>query len=172
MGLLLQFSAQSSTTSSDSPANRKVLLVLFRDPHHVYSRLPILGILGSHSRSTDLIKRISFRRSLRICGGFCSCELFPLVEYKVDEADLWFLRGLFFFGGLSIHLSTALLTLMFSYNMFVFSWLYLSQAWLIENYRTWGSTVKEVERSIFWIEGKLWIHMSVTKFFLTANIIT
>jgi hypothetical protein len=40
----------------------------------------------------------------------------------------------FFFGGLSIHLSTALLAHMFSYNI------------------TWGATKKEVERSNFFIE--------------------
>lgn len=40
----------------------------------------------------------------------------------------------FFFGGLSIHLSQALLAHMFSYNI------------------TWGATKKEVERSNFWLE--------------------
>jgi hypothetical protein len=40
----------------------------------------------------------------------------------------------FFFGGLSIHLSQALLAHLFSYNI------------------TWGATKKEVEKSNFWIE--------------------
>ena len=40
----------------------------------------------------------------------------------------------FFFGGLSIHLSTAILAHLCSYDM------------------TWGSTGKEVEKSTFWIE--------------------
>jgi hypothetical protein len=40
----------------------------------------------------------------------------------------------FFFGGLSIHLSQALLAHLFSYNI------------------TWGATKKEVERSNFFIE--------------------
>ena len=40
----------------------------------------------------------------------------------------------FFFGGLSIHLSQALLAHMFSYDI------------------QWGATKKEVERSNFWIE--------------------
>ncbi|KAI0764188.1 hypothetical protein BD413DRAFT_578140 [Trametes elegans] len=40
----------------------------------------------------------------------------------------------FFFGRLSIHLSQALLTHLFSYNI------------------TWGATKKEVERSNFWLE--------------------
>ncbi|KAJ7314679.1 glycosyl transferase family group 2-domain-containing protein [Mycena albidolilacea] len=47
--------------------------------------------------------------------------------------------GLFFFGGLSIHLSTAILAHLFSYDM------------------SRGSTVKEVERSTFWIEvPRIW----------------
>ena len=45
----------------------------------------------------------------------------------------------FFFGGLSIHLSTALLAHLFSYNI------------------TWGATKKEVERSNFFLEvPKIW----------------
>ena len=43
-------------------------------------------------------------------------------------------RSFFFFGGLSIHLSQALLAHLFSYNI------------------TWGATKKEVERSNFWQE--------------------
>ena len=44
------------------------------------------------------------------------------------------LSSFFFFGGLSIHLSQALLAHLFSYNI------------------TWGATKKEVERSNFWLE--------------------
>ena len=44
------------------------------------------------------------------------------------------LRSFFFFGGLSIHLSQALLAHLFSYNI------------------TWGATKKEVEKSNFWLE--------------------
>jgi cellulose synthase/poly-beta-1,6-N-acetylglucosamine synthase-like glycosyltransferase len=68
---------------------------------------------------------------------------FTLLEYRLGHRKLfsslienlrWIPFFLFFFGGLSIHLSTALLAHLFSYNM------------------TWGSTVKEVEKSTFWIE--------------------
>lgn len=45
----------------------------------------------------------------------------------------WFV-SFFFFGGLSVHLSVALLAHMFSYNI------------------TWGATKKEVEQSNFFIE--------------------
>ncbi|PPQ88373.1 hypothetical protein CVT25_002119 [Psilocybe cyanescens] len=68
---------------------------------------------------------------------------YTLLEYRLGHRDIfsslvenfgyvpffWF-----FFGGLSMHLSTALLAHMFSYNI------------------TWGATKKEVERSNFWIE--------------------
>ncbi|KAK0458084.1 glycosyl transferase family group 2-domain-containing protein [Desarmillaria tabescens] len=68
---------------------------------------------------------------------------FTLLEYRLGHRQLfaalienlrWVPFFLFFFGGLSIHLSTALLAHMFSYDM------------------TWGSTGKEVEKSTFWIE--------------------
>lgn len=51
---------------------------------------------------------------------------------SVASADQF--RSFFFFGGLSIHLSQALLAHLFSYNI------------------TWGATKKEVERSNFWLE--------------------
>jgi len=55
------------------------------------------------------------------------------------ENSTWVPFFFFFFGGLSIHLTTALLAHMFSYNM------------------QWGATTKEVERSNFWIEvPRIW----------------
>ncbi|KAF8824696.1 hypothetical protein HHX47_DHR7000464 [Lentinula edodes] len=68
---------------------------------------------------------------------------FTMLEYRLGHRSIWSsavenLRWvpffLFFFGGLSIHLSTAILAHLFSYDM------------------TWGSTGKEVEKSTFWIE--------------------
>ncbi|KAK7461714.1 hypothetical protein VKT23_008140 [Stygiomarasmius scandens] len=68
---------------------------------------------------------------------------FTLLEYRLGHRSVmasavenlrWVPFFLFFFGGLSIHLSTAILAHMFSYDM------------------TWGSTGKEVEKSTFWIE--------------------
>ncbi|KAL9715509.1 hypothetical protein Ac2012v2_002170 [Leucoagaricus gongylophorus] len=68
---------------------------------------------------------------------------YTLLEYRIGHRSFfgalvenlrWIPFFVFFFGGLSIHLSTALLAHMFSYDM------------------TWGSTGKEVERSTFWIE--------------------
>ncbi|KAL0064026.1 hypothetical protein AAF712_009094 [Marasmius tenuissimus] len=68
---------------------------------------------------------------------------FTLLEYRLGHRSVggaawenirWVGFFLFFFGGLSIHLSTAILAHLFSYDM------------------TWGSTGKEVEKSTFWIE--------------------
>ncbi|KAJ7058515.1 glycosyl transferase family group 2-domain-containing protein [Mycena amicta] len=68
---------------------------------------------------------------------------FTLLEYRLGIRSIfasaienltWVPFFFFFFGGLSIHLSTALLAHLFSYNM------------------TWGATIKEVQRSNFWIE--------------------
>lgn len=73
---------------------------------------------------------------------------FTLLEYRLGQRSLmsslkenvtWIPFFFFFFGGLSIHLSTALLSHLFSYNM------------------VWGATKKEVERSNFWIEvPRIW----------------
>ncbi|KAI0300105.1 glycosyl transferase family group 2-domain-containing protein [Multifurca ochricompacta] len=68
---------------------------------------------------------------------------FTLLEYRLGEKDLvtsfltnisWVPFFFFFFGGLSIPLSQAILAHLFSYNM------------------TWGATKKEVERSNFFKE--------------------
>ncbi|CAK5270569.1 unnamed protein product [Mycena citricolor] len=73
---------------------------------------------------------------------------YTLLEYRLGHRNIlaalvenctWIPFFFFFFGGLSIHLSTALLAHMFSYNM------------------TWQATKKEVERSNFWIEvPRIW----------------
>ncbi|EKM51445.1 uncharacterized protein PHACADRAFT_178076 [Phanerochaete carnosa HHB-10118-sp] len=68
---------------------------------------------------------------------------FTILEYRLGHRNLldalienltWVPFFFFFFGGLAIHLSQALLAHMFSYNI------------------TWGATKKEVERSNFWLE--------------------
>jgi len=73
---------------------------------------------------------------------------YTLLEYRLGQRNFfaamfenlrWIPFFLFFFGGMSIHLSTAILAHLFSYDM------------------TWGSTGKEVERSSFWIEvPRIW----------------
>ena len=64
----------------------------------------------------------------------------------------------FFFGGLSIHLSQALLAHMFSYNI------------------TWGATKKEVERSNFWLEvpkilKRFWLSLVICTLICVAMVI-
>ncbi|KAF9231782.1 glycosyl transferase family group 2-domain-containing protein [Melanogaster broomeanus] len=73
---------------------------------------------------------------------------FTLLEYRLGHRTLltslaenlkWVPFFFFFFGGLSIHLSVALLAHLFSYNI------------------TWGATKKEVEKSNFFIEvPRIW----------------
>ncbi|KAJ7510955.1 glycosyl transferase family group 2-domain-containing protein [Mycena galericulata] len=79
---------------------------------------------------------------------------FTLLEYRLGSRDIfssaienltWIPFFFFFFGGLSYHLSVALLSHMFSYDM------------------QWGATTKEVERSNFWIEvPRIWKRFRVT----------
>ncbi|KAF9813569.1 hypothetical protein IEO21_05501 [Rhodonia placenta] len=68
---------------------------------------------------------------------------YTLLQYRLGQRNLldalvenltWVPFFFFFFGGLSIHLSQALLAHLFSYNI------------------AWGATKKEVERSNFWLE--------------------
>ncbi|KAJ6577934.1 glycosyl transferase family group 2-domain-containing protein [Mycena capillaripes] len=88
---------------------------------------------------------------------------FTLLEYRLGHRNFaggmienlrWVPFFLFFFGGLSIHLSTAILAHLFSYDM------------------TWGSTVKEVERSTFWIEvPRIWQRFKLSFIICFAAII-
>ncbi|KIK95869.1 hypothetical protein PAXRUDRAFT_11174 [Paxillus rubicundulus Ve08.2h10] len=87
---------------------------------------------------------------------------FTLLEYRLGQRNLlgsmvenlkWVPFFFFFFGGLSIHLSQALLAHMFSYNI------------------TWGATKKEVEKSNFFIEvPRIWkrFRVALVLCFLTA----
>lgn len=68
------------------------------------------------------------------------------------------LRSLFFFGGLSIHLTQALLAHLFSYNI------------------TWGATKKEVEKSNFWLEvpkilQRFWLALSLSFVICVAMVV-
>ncbi|TDL23464.1 hypothetical protein BD410DRAFT_857631 [Rickenella mellea] len=88
---------------------------------------------------------------------------FTLLEYRLGTRSLveafienitWIPFFFFFFGGLSVHLSQALLAHLFSYNI------------------TWGATKKEVERSNFFLEvpkilKRFWLSLLVS-FFLIA----
>lgn len=78
------------------------------------------------------------------------CVLFCSLPRMTDRR-----RSFFFFGGLSIHLSQALLAHLFSYNI------------------TWGATKKEVEKSNFWLEvpkimRRFWLALVVSVFIAVA----
>ncbi|KAI0287145.1 glycosyl transferase family group 2-domain-containing protein [Russula brevipes] len=91
---------------------------------------------------------------------------YTLLEYRLGQRSIassflenitWIPFFFFFFGGLSIHLSQALLAHLFSYNI------------------TWGATKKEVERSNFFIEvprilRRFWLSL-VVGFFMIAMMI-
>ncbi|KZT03077.1 uncharacterized protein LAESUDRAFT_660491 [Laetiporus sulphureus 93-53] len=92
---------------------------------------------------------------------------FTLLEYRLGQRSLfdslienvtWIPFFFFFFGGLSIHLSQALLAHLFSYNI------------------TWGATKKEVERSNFWLEvpkilKRFWMALVLSVLIVVAMII-
>ncbi|EMD36045.1 hypothetical protein CERSUDRAFT_115957 [Gelatoporia subvermispora B] len=92
---------------------------------------------------------------------------YTLLEYRLGQRGLfacllenltWVPFFFFFFGGLSIHLSQALLAHLFSYNI------------------TWGATKKEVERSNFWKEvpkilQRFWLVLLISFAFCVTMII-
>ncbi|CDO70156.1 hypothetical protein BN946_scf185009.g7 [Trametes cinnabarina] len=83
---------------------------------------------------------------------------FTLLEYRLGQRRIldalvenvtWIPFFFFFFGGMSIHVSQALLAHLFSYNI------------------TWGATKKEVERSNFWLEvpkilKRFWLSLAIS----------
>ncbi|KAI9458089.1 glycosyl transferase family group 2-domain-containing protein [Russula earlei] len=91
---------------------------------------------------------------------------YTLLEYRLGQRSLassflenitWIPFFFFFFGGLSIHLSQALLAHLFSYNIM------------------WGATKKEVERSNFFIEvprilRRFWLSLTIS-FFIFAMMV-
>ena len=83
------------------------------------------------------------------------CVLTRITAEKMDT-DV-FLLSFIFFGGLSIHISQAILAHLFSYNI------------------TWGATKKEVERSNFWMEvpkilKRFWLSLLVSTLSVMAVI--
>ncbi|KDQ58169.1 hypothetical protein JAAARDRAFT_193608 [Jaapia argillacea MUCL 33604] len=92
---------------------------------------------------------------------------FTLLEYRLGQRSLlaalrenltWVPLFFFFFGGLSIHLTQALLAHLFSYNI------------------TWGATKKEVEQSNFFIEvpkilRRFWLALVISTLFIATMVI-
>ncbi|TFK22850.1 hypothetical protein FA15DRAFT_671099 [Coprinopsis marcescibilis] len=134
---------------SDAPVHYKITMMSYMFSYY--------GLAGSFLLTT--LNYIMLGLSLEVDGFymqsfeiFLACAvIFPglgnvgytLLEYRLGHRSLmsglflnivWIPFFFFFFGGLSIHISIAILAHMFSYNI------------------TWGATKKEVERSNFWIE--------------------
>ena len=88
-----------------------------------YSPVPlsflVLGIWVIRFWSIGWDSGISSQQCLRIWDGFHSCEFsfFVLIICGTDGA-VKNNSSLFFFGGMSIHLSTAMLAHLFSYDMY------------------------------------------------------
>ena len=92
---------------------------------------------------------------------------YTLLEYRLGTRSLidslienvtWIPFFFFFFGGLSVHLSQALLAHLFSYNI------------------TWGATKKEVERSNFFLEvpkilRRFWLSIVISLVLIAGMIV-
>lgn len=103
-----------------------------------FSPAPVISVSRCSSTASEVGR--SLTPSSRTLLGSRSCEFHPqrpphlLITAWTDGNAPTHLHSFFFFGGLSIPLSQALLAHLFSYNI------------------TWGATKKEVERSNFWQE--------------------
>ncbi|KAG6919684.1 hypothetical protein DXG01_002627 [Tephrocybe rancida] len=142
---------------SDAPVHYKVTMMSYMFSYYGIAASAVLSVLNYLLLGWALEVDGYYLHSFEI---WLACTVvFPgagnlgytLLEYRLGLRDLFsafvenvtwipfFQESFFFFGGLSIHLSTALLAHMFSYNI------------------TWGATKKEVERSNFWIEiPRIW----------------
>ncbi|KAJ2912856.1 hypothetical protein MD484_g7548, partial [Candolleomyces efflorescens] len=134
---------------SDAPVHYKITMMSYMFSYYGLAASFLLSFLNYLMLGLAFEVDGFYMHSFEI---FLSCAvIFPglgnlgytLLEYRLGHKDLlhalfeniiWIPFFFFFFGGLSIHISVAILAHMFSYNI------------------TWGATKKEVERSNFWIE--------------------
>ncbi|KAF9231781.1 glycosyl transferase family group 2-domain-containing protein [Melanogaster broomeanus] len=134
---------------SDAPVHYKLSMMSYMFSYYGIAASAMLSLLNyfilGFAIQTDGYYQHSFEVLLSIIWVFPgSGNLgYTMLEYRLGirslidsliETCTWIPFFFFFFGGLSIHLSVALLAHMFSYNI------------------TWGATKKEVERSNFFIE--------------------
>ncbi|KAI0028398.1 glycosyl transferase family group 2-domain-containing protein [Vararia minispora EC-137] len=145
------------------PINKQLRMFLWTDSP-VHYKLTMMGYMFSYyglaaGFTLPVLNYIILGFDLKIDGYYehsfeiwLACVLvfpiagnlgFTLLEYRLGQRSIlsalmenvkWVPFFFFFFGGLAIHLSQALLSHLFSYNI------------------TWGATKKEVERSNFFIE--------------------
>ncbi|KAF9448412.1 hypothetical protein P691DRAFT_759933 [Macrolepiota fuliginosa MF-IS2] len=134
---------------SAAPVHYKITMLAYMFSYYGLAAAALLSILNycllglSYEVDGYYLKSFEIWLACTVVFPGAGNLAFTLLEYRIGQRDLlsallenfmWVPFFFFFFAGLSIHLSTALLAHMFSYNI------------------TWGATAKEVERSNFWIE--------------------
>ncbi|KAH9918350.1 glycosyl transferase family group 2-domain-containing protein [Epithele typhae] len=134
---------------SGAPMHYKISMMAYMFSYYGLSASALLSVLNYFLLGWGFPVDGFYERSFEI---WLACTVvfpgagnigFTLLEYRLGQRNIlpslienitWVPFFFFFFGGLSIHLSQALLAHLFSYNI------------------TWGATKKEVERSNFWLE--------------------
>ncbi|KAH9938819.1 glycosyl transferase family group 2-domain-containing protein [Epithele typhae] len=134
---------------SGAPMHYKISMMAYMFSYYGLSASALLSVVNYFLLGWDLPVDGYYEHSFEI---WLACTVvfpgagnigFTLLEYRLGQRNIlaslvenltWVPFFFFFFGGLSIHLSQALLAHLFSYNI------------------TWGATKKEVERSNFWLE--------------------
>ncbi|KAG1848119.1 glycosyl transferase family group 2-domain-containing protein [Suillus subluteus] len=134
---------------SNAPVHYKISMMAYMFSYYGIAASAVLSVLNyillGLAFETDGYYLHSFEVFLAILAVFPGSGNvgFILLEYRLGHRSMWASLVetctwvpffFFFFGGLSVHLTTAVLAHMFSYNI------------------TWGATKKEVERSNFFIE--------------------
>jgi cellulose synthase/poly-beta-1,6-N-acetylglucosamine synthase-like glycosyltransferase len=139
---------------SDAPVHYKISMSSYMFSYYGIAASTILSILNyfilGFALEIDGFYLHSFEIWLACMIVFpCAGNVgFTVLEYRLGTRSIlssmienltWVPFFFFFFGGMSIHLTTALLAHAVSYDM------------------TWGATAKEVERSNFWVEvPRIW----------------
>ncbi|TFK84669.1 hypothetical protein K466DRAFT_601808 [Polyporus arcularius HHB13444] len=134
---------------SNAPAHYKIGMMSYMFSYYALSGAFVLSAMNYFLLGWNLPVDGYYEHSFEI---WLACSVvfpgagnlgFTMLEYRLGSRSIfdslgenltWIPFFFFFFGGLSIHLSQALLAHMFSYDI------------------TWGATKKEVERSNFWQE--------------------
>ncbi|EJF59432.1 hypothetical protein DICSQDRAFT_108818 [Dichomitus squalens LYAD-421 SS1] len=134
---------------SDAPIHYKIGMMSYMFSYYALSGAFVLSTMNYFLLGWNLPIDDYYEHSFEI---WLACTVvfpgagnlgFTMLEYRLGSRSLldavvenltWIPFFFFFFGGLSLHLSQALLAHLFSYNI------------------TWGATKKEVERSNFWQE--------------------
>ncbi|KAJ6560629.1 glycosyl transferase family group 2-domain-containing protein [Mycena vulgaris] len=139
---------------SNAPLHYKIGMMSYMSSYYGIAAAPVVSIMRylllGMGRDVDRFYLHSFEILLACTAIFPGVGNLGVtaLEYRLGRRNFftavienlrWLPFFSVFFGGLSIHLCTAILAHVFSYDM------------------TWGSTVKEVKQSNFWIEvPRIW----------------